>query len=212
MPGDSDMDEAPSESSTPTTSQFPYSTSASNSEAAAAAHTANVMSQSLPNYNMGNTMFPATPARTNSFTVDASSEAGYFFSSDGLHHSMSHGSPGGSSIGSTPGDPTFSAQSPSYNMGAMSFEDLFAMYYANGSGNASGSDINNSMLAMMGSVTHSQTPSDTSHVTPSQLMSQSTTLPTSKPAPVKFGSLEEKLKSQQQMSQSSSVKIEGMFS
>jgi hypothetical protein len=172
------------------------------------------MSQSLPNYNVGNTMFPAIPSRANSYTVDSSSsshEAGYFFSSDGLHHSMSHGSPGGSSISSTPGDPTFSAQSPSYNMGAMSFEDLFAMYYVNGSGNPSGNDINNSMLAMMGSVTHSQTPSDTSHVTPSQLMSQSTTLPTSKPAPVKFGSLEEKLKSQQQMSQSSSVKIEGTF-
>ncbi|KAI8576649.1 hypothetical protein K450DRAFT_274555 [Umbelopsis ramanniana AG] len=210
MPGDSDMDEAPSESSTPTTSQLPYSTSAGNSEAAAAAaHTANVMSQSLPNYNMGNTMFPATPSRANSFTVDGgSNEAGYFYSSDGLHHSMSHGSPGGSSISSTPGDTTYSAQSPSYNMGAMSFEDLFAMYYANGSGNPSGNDINNSMLAMMGSVTHSQTPSDTSHVTPSQLMSQSTTLPTSKPAPIKFGSLEEKLKSQQQMSQSSSVKLE----
>jgi hypothetical protein len=210
MPGDSDMDEAGSETSTPTTSQFPYSTSASN-EAAAAAVTANVMSQSLPNYNMGSTMFQATHSRGNSFTVDPTNEAGYFFSNDGIHHSMSHSSPGSSSISSTPGDASFSAQSPSYNMGAMSFEDLFAMYYANGSGNTSGNDINNSMLAMMGSVTHSEIPSDTSHVTPSQLMSQSTILPTTKPAPVKFGSLEEKLKSQQQISQSSSVKVEGMF-
>ncbi|GAB5591887.1 Sodium- and chloride-dependent GABA transporter 1 [Umbelopsis nana] len=189
MPGDSEMDEVGSESSTPTTSQFSFAAAtASNTTTNELA--SNTMSQSLPNYNMGNNMLPP---RSNSYTVDATHDSGYFYSSDGFHHSMSHGSPGSSSIGSTPGDPSFSNQSPSYNMGAMSFEDLFAMYYANGNGNTSGNDLDNNMLAMMETVT--QTPSGTSHVTPSQLMSQQT-LPTTKPPPMKFGSLEEKLKSQ----------------
>lgn len=210
---DSDMEEASSENSTPTTSQFTFAAAATTpsnkntTTTTAAIEPVNTMSQSLPNYNMGSNVFPATGSRPNSYTVD---DPGYFFSSDGLHHSMSHGSPGGSSIGSTPGDPTFSNQSPSYNMGAMSFEDLFAMYYANGNGNNSGNEINNSMLAMMGSVTHSQPQSGTSHVTPSQLMSQQP-LSTSKPSPIKFGSLEEKLKSQVHISQPSgtTVKLEG---
>lgn len=169
------------------------------------------LSQSLPNYNLGSALFGnhgdmSSPSGTTSFGIDNSSETGYFLSADGFQHSISHGSPGGSSISSTPGEPSLA--SPSYNMGAMSFEDLLALYYANG--NNGGNDINNSMLAMMGSVTQSQPSSGTSHVTPSQLISQQSALSISKPPPVKFGSLEEKLKSQaQQQPSTSNIKLEG---